>query len=242
MDDQYEKRLKTFVNWKSDFPKSQIALAGFVYTGEDDVVICPICQVELSNWRKDDDPTADHLRWSPDCNFFDTDTSFIIRKRSPLYTDKMTFESRLKTFEDWPVQMSQKPEELAEAGFYYTGRGDRVLCFHCGLGLKDWRCGDDVWTQHAFFYAKCEFYQVKNEKDASSLPLKGIPAPIQNEKIEQVETCDNKLLCKVCLENELSVVFMPCKHMVCCSDCSVTCDKCIICRQNITSFLKIFIS
>lgn len=242
MDVQYEERLKTFENWSSVFPKCKIALAGFVYTGQGDVVKCPICLIEGFHWQDGDDPLADHFRWSPNCKFFDNDSSFVTRKRSSVFADKITLESRLKTFEDWPTQMSQKPGELAEAGFYYTGKGDQVICFHCGLGLKDWRSGDDVWEQHALFYAKCEFYQLKNEKDVSSLPIKNISLSIEEEDIKHVETCDNKLICKICLVNELSVVFMPCKHMVCCNDCSVTCDKCIICRQKITSFLKVFIS
>lgn len=241
MGEQYEKRLKTFENWPLEFPKFALALAGFIYTGQDDIVRCPMCGIELCSWHEGDDPTADHLRWSSDCEFFKNDDPlFIKRKRAPLYSDKKTLESRLKTFEDWPPQMRQKPRELAEAGFYYTGRGDQVVCFHCGLGLQNWSSGDDAWAKHALFYSKCEFHQLKDENNMmSSLMIKEMSA--EDVKIKQVEAC-NKLLCKICLENELSVVFMPCKHTACCSDCSVNFDKCVICRQNITSFLKIFIS
>ena len=31
-------------------------------------------------------------------------------------------EARLATFDEWPPGLEQRPEELAEAGFYYTGR------------------------------------------------------------------------------------------------------------------------
>ena len=31
-------------------------------------------------------------------------------------------EARLATFREWPSALRQTPEELAEAGFYYTGR------------------------------------------------------------------------------------------------------------------------
>lgn len=146
----------------------------------------------------------------------------------------------MKTFEDWPPQMHQKPKDLAEAGFYYTGRGDRVLCFHCGLGLKQWASEDDAREQHALFYDKCEFHQLKHEKD--SLSVKETSLTVNEVEDVQVETCSDRLLCKICLENECCVVFMPCKHMACCSDCSVNFNKCIICRQKIASFLKIFIS
>ena len=35
----------------------------------------------------------------------------------------------MKTFQKWPKQIGQIPEELAQAGFYYTGIGDYVKCF-----------------------------------------------------------------------------------------------------------------
>ena len=34
-------------------------------------------------------------------------------------------EARLATFDEWPPGLEQRPEELAEAGFYYTGRQTR---------------------------------------------------------------------------------------------------------------------
>ena len=34
-------------------------------------------------------------------------------------------EARLATFREWPSGLQQRPEELAEAGFYYTGRQTR---------------------------------------------------------------------------------------------------------------------
>lgn len=36
---------------------------------------------------------------------------------------------RLKTFEGWPHLENQTPMQLSEAGFCYTQKGDRVICF-----------------------------------------------------------------------------------------------------------------
>lgn len=73
----------------------------------------------------------------------------------PIHNMYATEQSRLATFKEWPRSLKQKPKELAEAGFYYTGRGDQTTCFHCGLGLKDWEENDDPWEQHARWYSKC---------------------------------------------------------------------------------------
>jgi hypothetical protein len=37
------------------------------------------------------------------------------------------------------------------------GKGDRVVCYHCGGGLKDWGEGDIPWVEHAIYYEKCEY-------------------------------------------------------------------------------------
>lgn len=67
---------------------------------------------------------------------------------------------RLNSYVDWPRTMKQKPKELAEAGFYYTGKGDRVICFSCGGGLKHWDETDIPWEQHAMWYSKCEYLKL----------------------------------------------------------------------------------
>lgn len=51
-------------------------------------------------------------------------------------------------------------QQLSDAGFYYTGKGDRVSCFSCGGGLKDWEENDDPWEQHAMWYAACEYLKL----------------------------------------------------------------------------------
>lgn len=68
--------------------------------------------------------------------------------------------ARIRSFAEWPRNMKQKPEQLAEAGFFYTGVGDRVKCFSCGGGLKDWDDDDEPWEQHALWMNKCRFVKL----------------------------------------------------------------------------------
>ncbi|CAB3360237.1 Hypothetical predicted protein [Cloeon dipterum] len=65
---------------------------------------------------------------------------------------------RTETFKNyWPLSMAQTGHELARAGFYYTGSGDMVICFHCGIGLKDWDREDDPFKQHVKWSSACQF-------------------------------------------------------------------------------------
>ncbi|KAJ6642032.1 Death-associated inhibitor of apoptosis 1 [Pseudolycoriella hygida] len=68
--------------------------------------------------------------------------------------------ARFRSFEDWPKTMKQKPQDLSDAGFFYTQKGDRVKCFSCGGGLRDWDEYDVPWEQHALWFSKCEYLKL----------------------------------------------------------------------------------
>ncbi|XP_034658555.1 LOW QUALITY PROTEIN: death-associated inhibitor of apoptosis 1 [Drosophila subobscura] len=78
----------------------------------------------------------------------------------PEYPEYAVESARLRTFEEWPRNLKQKPIQLAEAGFFYTGVGDRVRCFSCGGGLKDWDDNDEPWEQHALWLSQCRFVKL----------------------------------------------------------------------------------
>ena len=61
------------------------------------------------------------------------------------------------TFAKWPKQMEQTPSDLVKSGFYYTGQGDLVTCFMCGLTLKDWERGDVVDLEHKKWSPGCKY-------------------------------------------------------------------------------------
>jgi hypothetical protein len=85
--------------------------------------------------------------------------------------------TRLETLQSWPNNHNLKPDDLAAAGFYYTGVGDCVRCFFCGGGLKNWKDTDDAWEEHAANFPKCghvsqhkevEFVKKKSEIETRS--------------------------------------------------------------------------
>lgn len=49
---------------------------------------------------------------------------------------------------------------------------------------------------------------------------------------------DEEPECIVCLTENKTIVFSPCGHYCCCSDCSKQCKKCPLCRGNILSMLN----
>lgn len=65
------------------------------------------------------------------------------------------YEARIVTFGTWTSSVNK--EQLARAGFYALGEGDKVKCFHCGGGLTVWKPSEESWDQHAKCYPGCKY-------------------------------------------------------------------------------------
>ena len=77
--------------------------------------------------------------------------------------------SREDSFEHpcWPKKrmLQPTPEELAEAGFFYFRLSDHVMCFHCGLGLRNWQCDSVPWEEHARHNPYCDYVLATKGQD-----------------------------------------------------------------------------
>lgn len=63
-----------------------------------------------------------------------------------------------------------------------------------------------------------------------------------SERAPAVEkpTDSSRVTCKVCLDREVSLVFVPCGHLVSCSSCADHLTDCPVCRKRITSKIRTF--
>lgn len=71
--------------------------------------------------------------------------------------------NRLETFKKWPKSNKPSPRRLSEAGFFYTQKEDRVICFSCGGGLCEWNVEDDPWEQHVLHFNCCNYLKKKTK-------------------------------------------------------------------------------
>ncbi|KMS97552.1 hypothetical protein BVRB_5g126120 [Beta vulgaris subsp. vulgaris] len=51
---------------------------------------------------------------------------------------------------------------------------------------------------------------------------------------------NEKVLCRVCFEREISIVLLPCRHRILCSVCSDKCKKCPVCRVSVDKRLAVY--
>lgn len=166
---------------------------------------------------------------------------------------KYALESRrLDSFYDWPKQIKQKPDQLADAGLFYSGSSDRVICFSCGGGISQWEEDDDVWDEHGFHYEKCKyvllckgenfFEQIIERKARARMAARESQKPEMAVKPNDETLDENSKECKICLVNELNTVFIPCGHIAACGKCASSLKECPICRQIIKEVLRIYFS
>ena len=70
------------------------------------------------------------------------------------------YDRRLETFNTYPKQLVPSKYELAQAGLYYTGKSDKVICFQCGVNLKDWKRDDNAMNEHQKWSPHCEYVKM----------------------------------------------------------------------------------
>lgn len=356
-------RLQTFRNWPRDAPvtKEELSRAGFFYTGSADMVKCAFCSGMIRNWEPGDTAMGEHRRYFSSCSFVRNHASDVFDGRprnvpdsaptlpqfglegdtdSPIVTakpkhPKYAIESnRLNSFKNWPFSKSQRPDELADAGFFYAGFNDNVKCFFCDGGLRNWEPGDQPWTEHARWFPKCGYvkqckgihfiktvaetgnpphevtmadmdvimsgnhvktalevgfpkekvqyvvesrvksngtmfgsaeelintlaelnddsWKTRTQNGNREVPLNGhvesdCPTDLQTDadltsvRVEN-ENLKEKRQCRVCFDKELSVVLLPCAHLVCCTSCAPALKACPVCRNNIKGTVRTYLA
>lgn len=175
----------------------------------------------------------------------------------PKYPRYATQIARLRSFDTWPQDLNQKPQEMADAGFFYTGDSDRVICYFCDGRLKDWGIEDHPWSEHARWFPSCpyvllvkgETYLQSDSKDvcgaskvSEQFVNNNIISSFADRNILCVENIKETLCCKICLVEEVAACYIPCGHAITCTKCALSLDKmlCPICGKAIVNVIRIY--
>lgn len=229
---------------------------GFSYTHVEDAVKCEYCGVVIKNWHENDSVEFVHVTLSPYCVYankmvqneqFDenasTNNTVIVSPGKPrcVYERMSHPDARRATFEShWPGSLRSLEHGIVEAGMFYIMMGDETVCFFCDCRVRDWLPGDDPWQRHALANPNCYFVKcVKGDEFQSASPRDQMSYENPNTSVASSVTLE----CTICLERQRDTLLLPCRHLCVCMQCYFALDdKCPTCRQDVTDFLKIFVT
>ncbi|XP_050500975.1 baculoviral IAP repeat-containing protein 3-like [Diabrotica virgifera virgifera] len=235
------QRLKSFDEWIPTHPIKPIvlAVAGFYYTGKNDKVLCAICGVVVNKWSVCDIPLYKHK----ECCLF----LAAYKKAQKL----LAVDERLKTFP--PRYKTAK--KLASCGFYYTK--EEGLRYITNKDITTYIARLDTFLQQpgpskplrlASIKRAAEFGYIQTYVGSDSRVIKAdicliIDVTVKEDIAVNNEVIQNgRLICKICFNNEINTVSLPCGHAAKCLDCSaVVQESCCICRAPIVFTTRLYI-
>lgn len=138
-------------------------------------------------------------------------------------------------------------QKLQETGCNYSS-ADALIEATLNLQLEDADVPDaDIQIQQ-------EVASILNRVVEKSLPPhqlnaeKTIASVSQEEHLpklsleEENRQLKEARLCKICMDNEIGVVFLPCGHLTTCVNCAPSLKDCPVCRSVIKGTVRTFLS
>ncbi|XP_052284580.1 death-associated inhibitor of apoptosis 1-like [Dreissena polymorpha] len=171
----------------------------------------------------------------------------------PKHEDFSVLQIRRRSFRNSPEHLKARADDFAEAGFFFTGCGDGIRCFHCGRKLGNWSAEDNPWQEHERFSPECVFIKINPERtrrfhrqppDQSNDSFhqvehgRRVVNNIQPKRPDEVPSSQqnhaHRNLCRTCHIRPPTVLFEDCRHLVSCRQCAMFLSYCPVCKQYIT--------
>ncbi|OWF56464.1 Baculoviral IAP repeat-containing protein 7-A [Mizuhopecten yessoensis] len=257
-------RFTSYKNWPTHLRQKpeELAKAGLFYEGTSDYVRCFYCAGGLREWEPEDDPFIEHARWFPFCEFMRLikDDQFIMAvqagtiKAAPQEQSQKLEAPKMKYSFDEPavlsvMEMGYNEETIAKAIELFSKRQGKTLSAEILLSLvweiveNDGVVSDEEHGSRANENVPDVLHgevDDKNRDNGVSFGESRVEDVVQLQ--EENQALRDRKTCKVCLDEEASIVFLPCGHLVTCPMCASALRKCPICRTFIRGTVKAIVS
>ncbi|CAL1545887.1 unnamed protein product [Lymnaea stagnalis] len=249
------KRFETYTNWPRHhhLKPEDLSAAGFYFAGYGDCARCFFCGGGLRNWEDEDDVWVEHARWFPKC-------AYIRQLMGPVFVEKV--QELNKTRDQIPYALVIETMGAAGAAFKPDTKEnpwirDPAVKTVLELGFyqeKDvleiaetLKNGASFLSADVILQRLQDKQRVPTTKTTPSSSVSNNVTTVQDEEaIRQIKERNNQLrqqtVCKICMDKEVAVVFLPCGHLVSCSECGAAMKDCPVCRVNIKGVVRAFMS
>uniref|UniRef100_A0A8C3P4U2 E3 ubiquitin-protein ligase XIAP n=1 Tax=Cyanoderma ruficeps TaxID=181631 RepID=A0A8C3P4U2_9PASS len=213
---KYGKRLQTFLSWIYPVDKELLAEAGFYSVGNGDHVVCFHCGGGLQEWKENEDPWDQHAKWFPGCRF-------------------VTKEKGIEFINNVHLRDGCRDSTVS---FLLINNFDPLVqsAIAMGFSLSEIRNTMEKRLQmtgesHTSVEELVADLSAQKENTREEEP---------NEIPEKLRRLQEEKLCKICMAKDVSVVFIPCGHLVACKECAQLLSECPLCRRDIVKIQEIF--
>ncbi|XP_069103933.1 E3 ubiquitin-protein ligase XIAP-like isoform X2 [Argopecten irradians] len=246
-------RLSSFKGWSSTsgLTPKLLADAGFLYAGYGDLVRCFCCGGGLRNWLPGDDPWIEHARWFPDCVYLreSKGDDFIelvheeVKLPQGIYQKPVTgatdtspeYVTRFHALDKASAKTEDDPfsQRVKEMGFPAEDISAAITSLRkLGKPVDVYTIVNKILgTENSFprdGFDEVDTFQTRQTAQRTAGKTEDKEALLRN----------TNGTCKICLEKDACVVFLPCHHVTCCGVCSSVLLKCTVCRQAIKGRVK----
>lgn len=196
--------------WKKECPvsKNELVDAGFFNLHKKDFVCCFACGIVIGEWETTDNPWIEHEKHSKNCTYLKLNSNILEKKKNLFTSDANKFIGI------WLDSDSDIIQEL------YATRVPLPIIKHA-LAKK-------YETSKMMYVSLDEAMLGLNEA------LKEYNFYGRNES----KITSTHLLCQYCNENQISIVYLPCGHLISCSQCALNFKKCPNCDNDIRAVVK----
>ncbi|KAH9488693.1 Baculoviral IAP repeat-containing protein 7 [Bulinus truncatus] len=214
-----------------------------------DCTRCFYCGGGLRNWEDDDDVWVEHARWFQRC-------AYVKQKMGQVFVS--TVQNMNTEFEKITMAMVNKKLGVPSSTFYIDSltaplKRDPAVRAIVALGYleKDViEVAEMIKLEGNTISAVTIMEKLGEEKKSKihstqvNITLPAVDSDEANEIITQLKERNGQLrqqtACKICMDGEVSVVFLPWGHLNSCTECASAMRNCPLCRVQVRGIVRAF--
>lgn len=243
-------RRRTFNNWSvRPINVNLMARQGlYQFPNTTDIVKCYYCSIVLVDFEEGDDVLYEHYTRSKECSLISGKTTDNIPDdQNQLNYMLHSVNSNVRLTVNGPFAISTLNAlnyRYSLRNIRFNRRRRRARMFGDSVERNQPRMHND--EENAILTSLAESLPPISGASQSELPSEEPHSSTSSFPSSMSETVQNgnakdASKCKICFENKLDIIFLPCRHIVACSTCRTQLSDCPACRCPIENVLKIFL-
>ncbi|XP_052762877.1 baculoviral IAP repeat-containing protein 2-like isoform X2 [Mya arenaria] len=228
--------------------------AGFFFAGTEDCTRCFYCGIGLRHWSENDDPWTEHARFSLDCNH-------VVSEKGREFVNLVKLALELTNEKETGAVKSADNSKLSTPNARQDSSADdinKLMKTEAAQSVLQNDYSEDLVREAIVKVLRSkganaitgmnlmqEILTMEDEKDLiDGKSMDDVPSAMK-QNMAAVLSHENqhlrdKALCSYCKRLEVSLVFLPCGHLVSCNTCGNRQKSCVTCGSNVKGTIRTY--